>query len=245
MRTKSGSENGENCQTGSVRDQGFFRNLSGAALKALDGIRFTTTYPEGALLFAEGDTPRGVMVLDRGCAKVSMMSREGRILILRVAQTGEVLGLTSVISNTPCQTSVETLERSQVNFYQRKEFLRILVEHGDASLAAAEQLSQCYAMVCEQARSIGLFRSVPERLARFLLAWTAEGLQTGHSSSTVLPLSQEEIGQMIGASRETVTRTLGMFRDRHLASFKGTVLMIPDRSALARLVNPESRGRPV
>jgi len=172
MPAKSGPENGENCATCSVRDRGFFRNLSGAALKALDAIRFTTTYPEGAILFAEGETPRGVMVLDRGCAKVSMMSREGRILILRVAQPGEVLGLASVISNTPCRTSVETLERSQVNFYQRKEFLRILREHGDASLAAVEQLSQRYAMVCDQARLIGLFRPVPERLARFLLAWT-------------------------------------------------------------------------
>ena len=156
MRTKSGSENGENCRTCSVRDQGFFRNLSGSALKALDAIRFTTTYPEGAILLGEGDTPRGVVVLDRGCAKVSMMSSEGRILILRVAKPGEVLGLTSVISNTPCQTSVETIERARVNFYQRAEFLRILREHGDVSLAAAEQLSQCCVMVCDQARSIGL-----------------------------------------------------------------------------------------
>jgi len=140
---------------------------------------------------------------------------------------------------------VETLERSQVNFYQRMEFLRILREHGDVSLAAAEQLSQCYAMVCDQARSIGLLRPVPERLARFLLAWTAEGVQDGHGSHTVLPLSQTEIGQMIGASRETVARTLGTFRDRHLASFKGTMLMIPDRSALASLVSAYSRDHPV
>jgi len=50
---------------------------------------------------------------------------------------------------------------------------------------------------------------------------------------------------MIGASRETVTRTLGTFRDRHLASFNGTMLMIPDRSALANLVSTYSRDHPV
>jgi CRP/FNR family cyclic AMP-dependent transcriptional regulator len=237
MRTKSGSENDENCQTCGVRGQGFFCNLSPGALKALDAIRFTTTYGEGVLLFAEGDAAQGVMVLCRGRAKVSITSSEGKTIILRVAKPGEVLGLNSVISNKPCQASVETLEVSQVNFYRREEFLRFLREHSDASLAAAEQLSQCYEMACDQVRSIGLSRSVPERLARFLLDWTAEGVQTGHRVRTVLTLSHEEIGQMIGASRETVTRTLGEFRDRRLASRRGNMLTIPDRSVLASLVS--------
>jgi CRP/FNR family transcriptional regulator len=238
MRTPIGTEKSESCQTCALKGNGFFCNLSPNALKALDAIKFSTSYPSGAVLFAEGETARGVMVLCKGRVKVSMTSSEGKTLILRVARAGEVLGLHSVVSNRPCQATVETLELSQVNFFRREDFLRFLREHGEASLMAAQHLSKSYEIACDQVRSIGLSSSAPEKLARFLLEWTAHGSQqSGPSVRAVLTLTHEEIGQMIGASRETVTRTLGEFKAQRLASLKGAVLNIPDRSALQHLVN--------
>lgn len=239
MRTGIGSEKNESCQTCSLRGNGFFCNLSQNALKALDAIKFSTSYPSGAVLFAEGEQARGVMVLCKGRVKISMTSSEGKTLILRVARAGEVLGLHSVVSNKDCQATVETLELSQVNFFRREDFLRFLREHGEASLMAAQHLSRSYEIACDQVRSIGLSNSAPEKLARFLLDWTAQGQQqqAGPSVRVVLTLTHEEIGQMIGASRETVTRTLGEFKAQRLACLKGAVLNIPDRSALAHLAN--------
>ena len=103
---------------------------------------------------------------------------------------------------------------------------------------AAQHLSKSYEIACDQVRSIGLSNSAPEKLARFLLEWTAQGQQQpGPGVRAVLTLTHEEIGQMIGASRETVTRTLGEFKAQRLACLKGAVLNIPDRSALAHLAN--------
>src|SRR5579863_5087921 len=238
MRTAIGSEKSESCQNCPLRSEGFFCNLSQNALKALDAIKFSTSYPSGAVLFAEGEPARGVMVLCKGRVKISMTSSEGKTLILRVARAGEVLGLHSVVSNKACQATVETLELSQVNFFRREDFLRFLREHGEASLMAAQHLSKSYEIACDQVRSIGLSSSAPEKLARFLLDWTAQGQQQpGPSVRAVLTLTHEEIGQMIGASRETVTRTLGEFKAQRLACLKGAVLNIPDRSALAHLAN--------
>lgn len=244
MRTST-QANGSG-ETGALRSEGFVGNLSQAALKALDSIKFEAGYPEGSTLFTEGETARGVMLLYQGRAKISMTSIEGKVLILRVARPGEVLGLDAVISDRPCQAAVETLEPCQVVFLRREDFLSFLRAHGEASLAAAKQLAQTYETACEQVRSIGLSAAVPEKLARFLLDWTVEGRQTAEGVRSVINLTHEEIGQMIGSSRETVTRTLSDFRARRLATIKGAMVTVPNRSALAtfeRLEQAARRGR--
>ena len=67
-------------------------------------------------------------------------------------------------------------------------------------------------------RTVGLSASVPERLARLLLGWSEPGQKTENSSRCRLSLTHEEIGEFIGASRETVTRTLSSFKHRHLVA---------------------------
>src|SRR5579863_3620871 len=134
----------ERYQTCTSRESGFFDNLSPNALKALESLKFSARYPDRAVLYAEGETVRGVTVLCTGRAKVSITSKEGKTLIVRVARTGEVLGLHSVVSNAVCPATVETLESSQVDFYRREDFLRFLREHSEASFMAAQAMAKEY-----------------------------------------------------------------------------------------------------
>jgi CRP/FNR family transcriptional regulator, cyclic AMP receptor protein len=86
---------------------------------------------------------------------------------------------------------------------------------------------------CEQLRMVGLSTSVPERLARLLLVWSDEpGQKPERPARCRLSLTHEEIGEFIGASRETVTRTLSIFKNRHLVAQHGCTLTIPSRVAL-------------
>jgi CRP/FNR family transcriptional regulator len=90
-----------------------------------------------------------------------------------------------------------------------------------------------YNTACEQLRMVGLSTSVPERLARLLLGWSDEsGQKPERPSSCRLSLTHEQIGEFIGASRETVTRTLSIFKNQHLVAQHGCTLTIPDRMAL-------------
>lgn len=224
----------ENCQNGSLKSESFFHNLSAGTIKALDGIKFTSSYPKGAVLFAEQEAPRGVFILCKGRVKLSMTSSEGKSVILRIAEPGEVLGLHAVVSNQPYQASAETLEPCEVNFVRREDFLRFLRENPEASLHAAQQLSQNYHVACEQVRSIGLAHSAMGKLAGFLLLWAMKGQSTKQGTRVLLTLTHEEIGQMIGLSRETVTRTMGDFRRRQLVASKGATVVIQNKSALER-----------
>lgn len=110
MRSPYGLERIESCQSCTQRADGFFCQLSAAPLKAFEALKFTTSYPEGAALFVEGESPRGVLVLCKGRVKLSMNSSEGKTLILRIIGPGEVLGLHAAVSNTPYQATAETLE---------------------------------------------------------------------------------------------------------------------------------------
>lgn len=235
MRTPYGLEPVESCRICTLKSDEFFCNLSTAALKAFETIKYTTTYPESAVLFMEDQPPRGVFLLCKGRVKLSMTSSDGRTVILRIVNPGEVLGLHATVSGKPYQATGETLEPCQVNFIRREDFLRFLREHGEASIHAAQQLSQSYHAACEQIRALGLSHSAPEKLARFLLEWSAKGQETKQGVRVKLALTHEEIGQLIGTSRETVTRTLGEFKARQLAALNGSTLLIQNKAALETL----------
>ena len=78
--------------------------------------------------------------------------------------------------------------------------------------------------------------SAAARLARFLLEGAGKGRDAKEASRVRMTLTHEQIGQMIGTSRETVTRTLGEFKDQRLITRSGSTVVIQDRAALENLV---------
>jgi CRP/FNR family transcriptional regulator, cyclic AMP receptor protein len=233
MHSPYGLELTRSCETCSLRSsEGFFCNFSQAALKAFDSVNYRTAYPQGAVLFVEQEAPRGVFVLCKGRVKLSMTSSEGKAMILRIVQPGEILGLHATVSGQPYQATAETLEPCQLNFVRREDFLQFLRQHAEASIRAAQQLSANYQTACEQIRSLGLTHSAAQKLAKFLLESSGKGTETKQGFRVRLTMTHEEIGQLIGTSRETVTRTLGEFKTKHLVSQNGSVLVIQNRTAL-------------
>jgi CRP/FNR family transcriptional regulator len=123
-----------------------------------------------------------------------------------------------------------------VNFIRRDDFLKFLRQHGDACLQAAHHLSNSCQNAFDQIRALGLSHSAREKLARVLLEWASGGEPTQDGVRVKLAMTHEEIAQMIGTSRETVTRILTEFRKRRLALIKGSNLVIQNRPALERMI---------
>lgn len=226
----------ESCLTCKSRKVRFFCNLSASALQAFAAIRFATSYPAGALLFMEGHEPRGVSLLCRGRVKLFTCSPDGKTVILRIAEPGEVLGLSSTISGKPYSLTAETVEPCQVNFLKREDFLRFLREHNDACLHAIQELSDKYNAACHEIRALGLSHSAAEKLGRLLLEYSSRNGQAGEQQPRLkLGFTHEEIAEMIGTSRETVTRLLAEFKRREIVQVRGATLLICNRAALERL----------
>ena len=92
MRAPYGLNILDNCLTCPVREEHIFCNLSVQAGQRLNDIKSTAVYPKGAMLFIEGQQPRGVFVLCAGKAKLSTSSREGKTIITKLSDAGDVLG---------------------------------------------------------------------------------------------------------------------------------------------------------
>jgi len=235
MRGPYGFEMSENCQTCKLRKNGFFCQLQAAALKSFDSAKSNSVYPEGAVLFIERQEARGVFVLCEGQVKLSVSSSEGKTLILRIAKPGEVLGLTAVLGGTPYEVTAETLRPSQVAFIRRDDFLRFIAQNPEVYHNIVKQMASLHNGACEQLRNVGLSASAPARLAKLLLDWSVDAEQTKVGSRITIPLTHEEIGEFIGSSRETVTRTFSDFKTRHLVALKGSTVTIPNRVALEQI----------
>jgi CRP/FNR family cyclic AMP-dependent transcriptional regulator len=218
------------CRT--IRAGGFLHKLSATVLADLTSIRPATEYDAGDVLFSEKQESAGVFIVREGLVRLSMNSSGGKRLSLRVARAGEVLGLTSALFGSKCETTAETLSTAKVMHITSREFLEFLRRHPEVQPLVTEEIGLQYTMACEQLRTVGLSSTAPEKLARLLLELSENGQTTEHGTRFRFLMTHEQIGEFIGASRETVTRTLGAFKTRRLVAFNGTFLTISNRRAL-------------
>ncbi len=227
-----------NCTECDRRAERIFCNLSRESLAELDAIKFTGIYPKGSLLFVEGEEPRGVFILCSGRAKLTTSSSEGKTLILKVAEAGEVLGVSATILGKPYEVSAETLEPSQLNFIKRDDFIKFLNANADACMHTAQQLSQKYQSAQREIRSLGLAQTTSEKLAKLLLDWSdSNGEETPRGIRLAVLLTHEEIAQMIGTTRETVTRILSDFKKRRLIEVKGSSFFLLAKKTLEGMIS--------
>jgi CRP/FNR family transcriptional regulator len=177
-----------------------------------------------------------VFILCSGRVKLSTSSADGKTLILRISEPGEVLGLPATVTGTCYELTGDVIEPAQANFISRNEFLNFLKENGEAALRVAQQLGETYHAAVAEMRTIGLSHSAGEKLARFLLEWAANYPEEKGQVRIKLTLTHEEIAQMIGSSRETVTRLLADFRRKQLVLVMGSTLVIKNKSELESIV---------
>ena len=236
MRAPYGLEIIESCLSCPHREDRLFCNLPPVAVQRLAAITSAAAYPKGATLFVEGQPPRGVFILCSGRVKLSTSSADGRSLILRISDPGEVLGLPATVTGKPYELTADVFEATQANFISRQDFLAFLRDHGEAALRVAQQLGETYHSAIAEMRSIGLSHSAGEKLARFLLDFTTEHQHGKSEMKLTLTLTHEEIAQMIGASRETVTRLFSDFKKRQLLQVKGSTVIIKDKTGLESLL---------
>lgn len=195
------------------------------AIHAANVSNLSLLHPRGKILFAEGEPARGVHVLRTGRATVSISSSEGRVVILRLAQTGDVLGLNSVLQNAAYETTVKALEPCRTDFISHAELIELMRKSQTATQAITRILSRELAELTNRARSLVLPQTAGARLARLLLELSKE-------NSLDKVFTHEELAQMICSSRETVTRLLANLNRRQIIRVTSDSILICDRAAL-------------
>ncbi len=221
------------CRNSFSRPVRMIETLSPAARSAFESLLHASSYPANMVIFMEGEPATGIYVVLEGELRVSVSSKDGRHLNLRIARKTDILGLSSALAGGAYNVTAATLYPAKLAYVGRETLLAFLSRYPSAYQTVVEELSRKVTVACEQLRTVALSHSAPEKLARLLLEWSEEGKPTGNQSRFRFALTHEQIGEFIGASRETVTRTLGNFQRHRLVRFEGSMLTIPDRGALA------------
>jgi len=237
MRAPYGLNIIDNCMICPVREEHLFCNLPLPAVQRLNEIKSTAVYPKTTMLFIEGQEPRGVFVLCAGKAKLFTSSSDGKTIITKISGAGDVLGLNAAISNRPYEVTAEMTEPGQANFIARDALLQFLREYGEVALRVAEQLSRNYYTAYEEIRTLGLTSSPSEKFAKLLLSWSPKAGSASEPAQMKLTLTHEEIAEMIGTTRETVSRLFADFKKKQLVLLKGSTLIIRNKPALEKMLN--------
>jgi CRP/FNR family transcriptional regulator, cyclic AMP receptor protein len=202
------------CLSCTLRRSCDFCNLPQPLMAGFNAMGHLTLHPANTTLLMEGQIPRGVYIACSGRSKLSVEARDGKTIILKIAGERQVLGPSAVVSRGPSLITVTTIELCQTKFVERDSFLRLIEHDSHAALA-------CTAM---------LARSSTEKLAPLQLSWVSGGPRN-RELRVAAEFTHEEIAQMIGSSRETVTRLSSDMKRKDLIRLEGATLVIPNRIA--------------
>ena len=205
-----------------------FRSLL-QAIHSSNISNLSLVHPRGKVLFAEGEPARGVFILRTGRATASISSSEGRLVTLRIAQAGDVLGLNSVLRNASYNTTVKTIESCGTEFVPRKDLVDLMERNPSTAQAIAQLLSREVAELTDRVRSLLLPQTANARLAKLLLEWSE------HAPQIAKNFTHEDLAHMICSSRETVTRILASLNKRRIIRVSSDSILISDRAALQKI----------
>ena len=213
-----------------------FRDLTRAELDAVAAHAVVHRQQRGAAMLRKGEPATGMIVLLQGRVRISLLSEDGREVIVRILGPGEVLGEISLLDGQPRSADVTALEDCVLLQVERAHFLSMLRGSTDLCL-------RLMASLCERVRrtSASLEEAVlldlPARLWLHLRRMAAEhGVATARGTLITVRLSQGEIAALVGASREAVNRQLRSWESEgRIASENGRLILTGPLSADARL----------
>ena len=235
----------ENCISCQWRTRNFFCSFNESILSNFQAVKVTHLYERGSVLFSEGQPARGVYMVCAGRVKLSTYSEDGKALIVRIAEPGEILGISANVSDIHHEATARAIDYCQINFVKRSDFMALVRDNGDVAQRALRQMSRNYQRAHQQACSLGLSASVRAKVAKLFLEWSGRKPAAGRTSRMALPYTHEEIAEMIGTSRETVTRVINDFRRSNIIVLNNRDLYIPDLETLKLATNGRhSNGSP-
>ncbi|PYP81387.1 MAG: hypothetical protein DMD35_01335 [Gemmatimonadetes bacterium] len=187
------------------------------------------TYPKGSVILFQGDPGDSLYVLRQGRAKVVLIGEDGREVILGVLEPGAHFGELSLIDDQPRSAHVIAMEDSQLLILRREDFRRRVESNPSVAWALLIELSRRLRRADQKIGGLVLL-DVPGRISRLLLDLSSET-----SNGTIeKPLTHQTIAQMIGASRETVSRAMKEFQQEGLIRVERRRIAVANRDALEK-----------
>jgi CRP/FNR family cyclic AMP-dependent transcriptional regulator len=210
-----------------------FRELDRTAVRAFAELTREQKFAKGAMIVSEGDVGDALFVVRSGEVKVVLTGEDGREVILNVLNIGDHFGELALIDGRPRSAHVVSTQASSLLVLRRADFRRQVEQSPQVAWGLMVELSRRLRQADGTIGSLVLL-DVPGRVAKVLL----EHATPGEPATLVKQLTHQTIAQMIGASRETVSRAMAEFQEKQLISVQRRIVTIVDRAALQARTRP-------
>ena len=194
-----------------LRSHPLFRDLPPGVIEHLGSYMKTRRVGRGTTIFAKGDPGSGLMGVLVGAVKVSVASADGKDIVLNVFREGDIFGEIALLDGRPRTADATAMSDCELIVIERRDFVPFLSSQPDVMLKFIEILCSRLRRTSEQVQDI-TFLNLPTRLAKTLLQLTG-GVQ-GSATPSKATITQREISQMIGMSRESTNKQLRAWAKR-------------------------------
>ena len=212
-----------------------FAELDDRELAAIAAVAKTRRYAKDDVVFHADESGDVFCLIREGRVKITMISPEGKEIILSMIGPGEFFGEMSLLDNEPRSATVVAMETLDLVTIWRSDFLQILSENFAITKKILAELSRRLRSASNRIESLATM-DVYGRLARFFLDLAAENGKTlDNGYIAVTRPTHQAIANTIGTSRETVTRLFAELKKRQIVQAKGSTLVIRNKAALKAL----------
>lgn len=192
------------------------------------------TYSSGQILFAPHDHGEQVFLLRVGRVRIYKLSAEGRILTLMVLEPLTIFGEMALVGQGRYDTFAETMSECEIGTIARARLQRIIERHPQVTLTLMELMGWRLRAMERKLADIA-FKSVPQRLASVLLNLTALPSPQAEAQPVVVRYTHQQLAEMIGSYRETVTKALGDMREAGMIRVEDETIILTDLTQLQEL----------
>lgn len=206
-----------------------FRSLGQAEVAAFAQMAREKSYPKGSVILFEDDPGDSLFVVRDGRVKVVLVAEDGREVILGILGVGEHFGELSLIDDQPRSAHVVAMEESSLLVLRREDFRRRVEQNPAVAWALLIELSRRLRRADDKIGSLVLL-DVPGRIARMIL----DAATDGGNELIEKPLTHQTIANVIGASRETVSRAMREFVEAGWIGMERRRIRVVDRPALEK-----------
>jgi CRP-like cAMP-binding protein len=213
-----------------------FGKLSASEIDSLISYSRVERYPSGREIFAKGSPGQSLVAVLRGSIKISSLSNEGKEIIFNIISAPEIFGEIAVLDGEERSADATAMTDCELLVLNRRDFLHLLDNRADLCMIMLRILCQRLRQTSEQVEDV-MFRHLESRLAKRLLHLAESvGLHGPQSTSVELHISQRELGNMAGGSRESVNKILQNWHRQGLIDLGKASVYIRNIETLRRLI---------
>ena len=221
-----------------LRDHPFFKGLDEAAIDWLVPHAVSRKVKKGTVLFRKGDTGSKLYVVCAGAVRISTPSEQGSDAILNLITPGDIFGEIAFLDQGPRTADAVVAESGEVMVIERRDFIQLLQEHPEVSMRLIEILCSRLRRTSEQVEDI-IFLGLPHRLAKVLMHLYRRSSANGAPNK--IHITQHEISQMIGASRESTNKQLRDWQRRKWLRLERNSVVVLAPGALKDFIDESAR----